>query len=152
MVVPTDELDACPFCRLDPQAPLVYEDELAIAMVPPDPINKYQVLVIPRRHYVDFVDIPDDLASHLFLLTKRLSQAVRDACHPDGMTHISDDDITRCGLNMLSHYKIHIIPRFRDEHITIDWAREGSPGQIVRKQRSDEIRAAYLAIVQAGRL
>lgn len=142
MGVSTEQDPGCPFCALDPNTPLIYEDELAFAMVPPDPINRYQVLVIPRTHYIDFVDIPDDLVSHLFLLTKRLSQAVRDVCHPDGIMHLSDDDIAGYGLNMLQHYKIHIIPRFKNDRIVIDWAREGNPGTQIRAERTVEIREA----------
>jgi len=64
------------------------------------------------------------LASHIFLLAKRISAAVRRVCPADAITHISDDDIAGAGHNLVAHYKFHIIPRFRDDKVVIDWARE----------------------------
>jgi len=71
----------------------------------------------------DFIDLPDNLAAHLFLVAKKISVAVRNACHPVAIHHISDDDVLKKGYNLVAHYKFHIIPRFKDDGIKIDWKR-----------------------------
>ena len=108
-------------CNFKDKGVVVYEDKECFAAVSLNPINKYHVMVIPKKHYENFVDLPDDLASHLFLITKRLSLAVRKACDPEAIHHISDDDIQKKGYNSVSHYKMHIIPRFESDGVRLEW-------------------------------
>lgn len=116
----------CPFCNFSDREVLIYEDEFAFAVISLHPINKHHVMVIPKKHYESFVDLPDEVASHIFLLAKRLSGAVRRVCQADAICHISDDDVTGSGHNLVAHYKLHIIPRFKNDDIIINWdlARE----------------------------
>jgi histidine triad (HIT) family protein len=114
----------CVFCNFEDKGAVVYEDAVCFAAVSRNPINKHHVLVIPKQHYKDFVDLPDELASHLFLTTKKLSAAVRATCKPFAIHHISDDDIESKGYNLVSHYKLHIIPRFENDGVKIEWHRE----------------------------
>lgn len=114
----------CIFCNFQDKDVVAYEDDLCFAAVSKDPINKYHVMVIPKTHYENFIDLPDDLASHIFLVAKKLSAAVRKACKPIAIHHISDDDIQKKGYNLVPHYKFHIIPRFDNDGITIEWKRQ----------------------------
>ena len=118
----------CPFCNFSDREVLIHEDEFAFAVISLRPINNHHVMVIPRKHYESFVELPDDLASHIFLLAKRISRAVRRVCQADAICHISDDDVTGTGHNLVAHYKFHIIPRFKNDNIVISWdgAREGA--------------------------
>jgi histidine triad (HIT) family protein len=97
---------------------------LCFAAVSLNPINKYHIIVIPKRHYENFIDLPDDLVSHIFLIAKKLSLAVREACNPVVIHHISDDDIQKKGYNIISHYKLHIIPRFNNDGVKTEWNRQ----------------------------
>ncbi len=114
----------CQFCNFLDREVLIYEDELAFAIISLRPINKHHVMIIPRKHYESFVELPDNIASHIFLLAKHISAAVRRVCQADAICHISDDDVTGTGHNLVAHYKFHIIPRFKNDKIVMDWARE----------------------------
>ena len=57
-------------------------------------ITKYHVLFIPVEHYEDFTELPNEVATHIILITKRLSKAMRKLCNPDAITYIFDDDIS----------------------------------------------------------
>ena len=116
-------MKGCVFCNFKDEEVIVYEDSKCFVAVDLKPINKYHVMVIPKRHFEDFTELPDSLASHLFLVAKRLSLAVRKACNPMAIHHISDDDITREGFNLVSHYKFHIIPRFKNDRVAMKWDR-----------------------------
>jgi histidine triad (HIT) family protein len=130
----------CVFCNFKDKEVFIYQDKSCYAIISKSPINRYHVLVIPRKHYRDFIDIPDKLAAHIFLVTKKLSSAVRKACKPDAITHMSDDDISGSGLNLVSHYKIHIIPRFKKEKLKIEWNREPDPGVEMRSKFAKTIK------------
>ena len=116
-------MEACVFCKFADKNVIVYEDEVCFAAVSLNPINRYHVMVIPRNHFEDFVDLPDDLAAHLFVVTKKISLGIRKICTPAAMLHVSDDDIAKKGYNLVPHYKIHVIPRFENDGIKIDWSR-----------------------------
>ncbi len=114
----------CPFCDIGRMEALIYKDDACYAAISTKPINKYHILVIPRQHYESFIALPDEVASHLFLVAKQLSTAVRKVCNPDAITHASDDDITGKGFNLVSHYKLHIIPRYTSDKVRVRWHRE----------------------------
>ncbi len=69
MEEPAAQVD-CPFCNWAPDTPFVYEEQLAVALIDRRPINRYHILVVPRMHYQAFVEMPDELVSHLYRLTK----------------------------------------------------------------------------------
>jgi histidine triad (HIT) family protein len=105
-----------------------------------NPINNYHVLIIPKVHYENFIDLPDCIAAHIFLVAKKLSEAIRKACSPVAISHLSDDDISNSGYNLISHYKFHIIPRFNDDKVKIDWGREEDKGVEHREMIANENR------------
>ncbi len=142
---PADAHKDHPFCHWAPHTPFVHQDQLAVALIDRRPIHRYHVLVVPREHDQNFVDLPDELVAHLSWLTKRLSQAVREVCSPDAISHLSDDDLTGLGFNLVGHYEIHIIPRFRGDRVCIDWGREAEPSPGLRLGWAAEVRAACAA-------
>ena len=89
--------EQCVFCKLDDKKTQVYRDNTCYGIISKNPVNKHHVLVIPKEHYENFVDLPDELVSHIFLVAKKISQAVRKACNPDAVTHVSEDDISGSG-------------------------------------------------------
>lgn len=130
----------CAFCGYKDKEVIIYYDKLCYAVISKSPINKHHVLVIPKEHYKDFIDLPEKLAAHLFLAAQKMSSAVRKACKPDAIEHISDDDISNIGINLMEHYKIHIIPRFKNDKVKLDWARTRDPGLKVRSRFARDIR------------
>ena len=135
----------CAFCDYQDTSVIVYQDDLCYAVVSTRPINRYQLLVIPREHFVNFVELPDDLAARIFLVAKRLSLALHSVCQPDAVTHLSDDDLAGKGFNLMPHYKFHLIPRYLGDRVTIDWGRDADPGIQVREGYATEIRSALAA-------
>ena len=133
--------EECAFCDFKDLGVLVYEDYQSYAIITRHPINPYHTLVIPRDHFVDFTDLPDDLAAHIFLTVKNISEAIRNICNPDAITHISDDDIHHKGYNLMEHYKFHIIPRFDNDKVRIDWGNPQDPGLKTRIEYASKIRA-----------
>jgi histidine triad (HIT) family protein len=126
----------CIFCDYEDKGAILYRDSSCYAVISKNPINKHHVLVIPREHYENFIELPDELASHIFLVAKRISKAVKRACNPDAITHVFDDDISRSGYNLIAHYKFHIIPRFKRDIHVIDWSS-------LRTDEDDEARSKY---------
>lgn len=140
--MPEARKPGCPFCGDISPGVVVYDDPLVYAIVSQRPINDYHVLVIPKHHYEQFIDLPDPLAAHLFVVAKHLSHAVRQVRPMDAICHLSDDDITGAGYNLVRHYKLHIIPRHVRDRVVINWNRDPDPGEAARSALAAEIRSA----------
>lgn len=130
----------CPFCNFKDKKAIIYKDTACFAVISKNPINKFHVLVFPRRHYESFVNLPNKQASAIFLTAKKISLAVRKACKPDAITHISDDDISEKGYNLVRHYKLHIIPRFKNDGVKINWGKKTNPSIKVRSESAKIIK------------
>ena len=131
----------CPFCDFEDRSSMVYEDEFCFALISKQPINPFHTLVIPKMHFERFTDLPDDVASHLFLVAKRVSKIVAHHSEADFITHLSDDDLQESGINLVSHYKFHIIPRFKYDRVVIDWHREEDVGDVRQRYYAEKLRA-----------
>jgi histidine triad (HIT) family protein len=73
-------MDGCTFCRIikdEIPARKVYEDELVIAIEDIAPVAPVHILIIPRKHFVNSLDLdPADhaLIGHIFQVASRLAR------------------------------------------------------------------------------
>lgn len=118
----------CPFCGLDDPAMTVYADRLVQAVVSTRPINRYHVIIVPRIHAERLPDLPPDVAAAAIHLAQRVGGAIIDAGVPDGITYITEDDLTGQGYNLMAHWKLHVIARYRDDGVRLEWNRHDDPG------------------------
>lgn len=132
----------CPFCRFQDERALIYQDSLSLAVVSREPINPFHVLVFPREHYVLFTELPDSVAGHLFQVAKRLSKVVASLSEADWVTHLSDDDLKGSGVNLVAHYKLHIIPRYRNDAVVMEWNRREDPDHARQYGYAERLRGA----------
>ncbi len=135
-----DRVTSCAFCVLDDPAVTVYSDGILQALVSRAPINRYHVIIVPRDHVERLPDLSPEMAAAVVSAAQRVSRAIVAAAAPDGITYMTEDDLTGQGYNLVAHWKLHIIPRFRNEAVRIDWARTPDPGSGERAQIADDIR------------
>jgi|GEM_PF-1575865 len=77
----------CPFCdRTNITSDIVYEDDLVLAFYDIDPINEGHVLIIPKEHYLDADEMPDELLARLAAVSKKTVAALKKTYRPDGYT------------------------------------------------------------------
>lgn len=55
----------------------VWQDDLCVAITTIQPINPGHLLVIPREEINHWDDLPDELAAHLLLVSKKLAKAIK---------------------------------------------------------------------------
>lgn len=133
-------MNNCPFCYEFDDSLIIHRDELTYSIISLNPINNFHAMVIPHHHYESFVELPNELASHIFLKAKIISKAIREICNPIAMSHLSDDDLAESGINLVPHYKLHIFPRFSDDKVKIEWGRKADPGTEGRANLAAKIR------------
>ena len=102
----------CIFCNKERLNPIiVYEDELVLAFMDTDPINEGHILLIPKEHCIDVDEIPDEVLTHLMLISKRIVTALKDIYKPDGYSIMQNGG----EFNDIGHYHLHIFPRYKGD-------------------------------------
>jgi len=132
----------CQFCNFDQPEVTVFADAQVQAFISLSPINRYHVLVVPKRHYEHLSEVPQETLASVMRMAQRVSAAVVTVARPDAISLLSDDDLTGSGFNLVAHWKLHLIPRYRNDAVVIDWHREPDPGGEIRARYGRELRQA----------
>ena len=125
----------CLFCRIaagDLPSTRVFEDERTIAFMDINPGTRGHLLVIPRAHSADLLEVePEDLAA-CALTAQRMARRVKDRLGADGVNLVNS-----CGSHAwqtVFHFHVHVIPRYKGDPLRLPW--QPAPGD------RDEIAAA----------
>jgi histidine triad (HIT) family protein len=112
----------CPFCGIAGTLPspaaesaVVLIDANVFALVPTHHYGgiKGNCLVVPRHHYENVFDIPDELGSDFFRTTRRLANAMRDAFGCEGISTRQHNG--PAGNQDVWHFHLHVFPRYPDD-------------------------------------
>lgn len=102
-------MENCIFCNKENlTTDIVYEDELVMAFMDIEPINEGHVLLIPKEHYLDVDEIPDEVISHLMIISKKIVAALKEIYKPEGYSIMQNGGM----FNDVGHYHLHIFPRY----------------------------------------
>ena len=97
----------------------IYEDNLVKAVLDIKPANKGHMVLFPKEHFQIMGLMHDELVMHMFKIANMLSRAVFDAMKAQG-TNVYVANGQAAG-QLVQHVLVHIIPRFKDDKITIPW-------------------------------
>lgn len=106
----------CVFCgiaRREEPASLVYEDGKVLAFLDMRPVNEGHTLVIPRKHYENIYEIPEDEVAYVFRIVKKMAVAIKEATKADGISVIQNNG--RAARQVVFHFHVHVIPRYEEQ-------------------------------------
>lgn len=107
----------CIFCKIiERKAPaeIIFEDEKVIAFLDIKPIHFGHILVVPKIHCRDFLDIPGEDLHSLINGTRVITKALIQSLNPDGYNIFSNNG--KAAGQSIFHFHMHITPRyFKDE-------------------------------------
>jgi histidine triad (HIT) family protein len=101
----------CVFCKIvrgEEPAYIIYEDEYVVAILDKYPINKGHTLVMPKRHYRDITEIPDEELCRVIKITKAITIAVMRALKVPGVRVVQNNG-SEAG-QVIFHVHFHVIP------------------------------------------
>ena len=140
----------CIYCRIasgELPASVVYEDEHAMAFLDIQPINPGHVLVIPKQHASNLVDLSADDAAHLM----RVGQTIAKAFHwsdlkCEGVNIFLADG--RVAGQDVAHIHLHVFPRFRGDgfELKIDPGSRKPPSREELTENAKKLRQAIGAL------
>ena len=115
-------MEDCIFCLIvEGNSPSwkVMENEYAYAFLNINPATKYHTLIIPKKHYVNIFDIPDDELREVISLTREVATLFEAKW---GMT---DCQIIQSngkdGQQHVFHIHFHLVPRYPNDGQDVQW-------------------------------
>lgn len=118
---------SCIFCKIiagEVDSSKVYEDDEILAFLDLHPVNDGQLLVIPKKHIDHFSDIPDELATKIFLKSHQISRVIREKLRPERMGLV----VHGYGV---PHAHMVLVPQHHEDDITTAKMAKIEDGKIV---------------------
>lgn len=109
----------CEYCSAASDQNKIYEDNKVIAFLASKPAAPGHIILISKKHYQIFEQLPDYEAAYLFNVANKLSTAIFEAIGAKG-TNILIQNGTEAG-QIIPHFSVHIIPREEKDKINFQW-------------------------------
>ena len=106
----------CIFCKLaNGEIPTrkIYEDDLFTVFMDASPVTRGHSLIVPKRHCDNLYSLPDEEASKIMILAKKLATHMTEKLHADGF-NVMQNNGEVAGQSVF-HYHMHLIPRYKDD-------------------------------------
>ena len=108
----------CIFCKIaKKEIPVQFRAETNnfIAILDANPKTDGHTLIIPKKHYVTLLDIPNTLSQEMFQLIKKICSEILEKKQGDAF-NILMNNLSPAG-QFIMHAHIHIIPRKEDDNL-----------------------------------
>lgn len=108
----------CIFCKIiagELPSHRVYEDEKVFAFLDIAPVNPGHTLVVPKKHYANIEEIPEEDLCALFKAVKKIGLAIKNGLGAEGY-NINENNDPIAG-QIVPHIHFHIIPRRKGDNL-----------------------------------
>ena len=133
----------CIFCRIakgEIPCAKIYEDDNVLAFLDLAPVHHGHTLVIPKSHYKDMLEVPNELGTHVFAALQKVAAAVMKATGAMGFNVMQNNGLA-AGQTVF-HIHWHIIPRFENDGLMM-WEQGSYPDAAAMQDMAARV-ASYL--------
>ncbi|NCB93915.1 MAG: HIT family protein [Clostridia bacterium] len=130
----------CIFCKIaggDIPAATLYEDGDFRVILDLGPASKGHALILPKAHYANVYEIPEELLCKAIALAKKMAAAMTEALGCDGFNILQNNG--EAAGQTVFHFHIHLIPRYENDGVGLTW-KQGT--------LTDEVKAEIIQKVQ----
>ena len=106
----------CLFCKIingDIPSYTIYEDEIVKVFLDINPDSNGHMLIIPKKHYTDLVDIPNDELVHIMDTGRKMKKLLEERLNIDGLTLIQNNGLVQ----EIKHFHLHLKPYYKENNI-----------------------------------
>lgn len=118
--------DDCIFCKIlkgDIPSFCVYEDEAFKVILDRFPAAKGHVLILPKAHYADLFELPDEISAKIYPLARKIGTAIKAAVGAEGMNIIQNNG--EAAGQSVFHFHMHLVPRYKEDGIVLNKTSHG---------------------------
>lgn len=112
----------CIFCKIAngeiPSATL-YEDEEFRVILDLGPASKGHALILPKKHYADIYELPEEVAAKVFVLASKMARKMTEALECDGFNIVQNNK--EVAGQTVFHFHMHLIPRYEGDKVGLGW-------------------------------
>lgn len=112
----------CIFCKIangEIPSQTLYEDERFRVILDLGPAAKGHALVLPKEHFANLYELPEDWCAKAFLLAQRMAAQMTERLHCDGFNIVQNNG--EVAGQTVFHFHIHLIPRYEGDGQRIGW-------------------------------
>lgn len=109
----------CIFCEIiEGKIPsyTLYEDEMVKVFLDVHPDSNGHTLIIPKKHYQDLFDIPNDTLIHILEVARKISNLLKEKLNCNGMTLIQNNG----DVQEVKHFHLHLKPYYLEKQELIN--------------------------------
>ena len=113
----------CIFCEIikgNIPSKKVYEDDKVLAILDISQITKGHTLVLPKKHFDNFLDIDEEYSNAVFTAARKVTKMINNAYKPLGFNIINNCGET-AGQSVM-HFHVHVVPRYNKEDLVMQHA------------------------------
>lgn len=112
----------CIFCKIangEIPAATLYEDDDFRVILDLGPASKGHALILPKEHYANLYELPDELAAKVIVLAKKMITKLTDVLGCDGYNLVQNNGAS-AGQTVF-HFHLHMIPRYEGDQVGLGW-------------------------------
>ena len=112
----------CIFCKIaagEIPSATIYEDEDFRVILDIEPASKGHALILPKEHYANLYELPDELAAKVLVVAKKVIAQMTEIVGCDGYNVLQNNG--EAAGQTVFHFHTHLIPRYKDDDVTITW-------------------------------
>ncbi len=112
----------CIFCKIangEIPSKTLYEDEDFRVIVDLGPASKGHALILPKNHYANLYELPEETAGEVMKLAKRMAAQMTERLGCEGFNLVQNNG--ELAGQTVFHFHMHLIPRYREDGQKIGW-------------------------------
>ena len=122
----------CLFCKIvagEVPSARVDEDERTVAFMDINPATRGHLLVIPREHSTDLLEVAHEDLEACARMARKLAARAKERLGADGVNLLNS--CGRAAWQTVFHFHVHVIPRYADDPLRLPWVPgPGDPDEI----------------------
>ena len=113
----------CIFCKIangEIPSKTLYEDDSFRVILDLGPATKGHALILPKEHYADLYELPEDAAGEVMKLAKKMVTKMTERLGCEGFNLVQNNgDLAG---QTVFHFHMHMIPRYQADGQKIGWS------------------------------
>ena len=130
--------DTCIFCKLaagEIPSATIYEDQEFRVLLDLNPATRGHALILPKEHFMNIFEMPEEWAAKAFALAKRMSGKMKEVLGCDGFNIVQNNGAA-AGQTVF-HFHIHLIPRYEHDGAGINWPQ----GTLTEEEKTEILKS-----------
>ena len=116
-------MEDCIFCKIikgELPSKTIYEDDLIKIIMNINPTTNGHLLVLPKEHIVNIMDISNELITHSMDIIRNLYPTLKERLNCKGLTISQNNELGQ----EIKHFHIHLTPRYDNDLLDFNYNKD----------------------------